>query len=214
MLIVDSVVAPRLLAGNKRAQEQAKIQAWCDEQERYAKALAETSAANPEKQLGRSLSTEKFEALLTKVSPKFRFEHLPLNMTKKALFYLRGADKYYICSYENGLLPEHSVLRRAEEMVRDFSVGGTDSKPIQRADLPKHEFVPGEGFVWDPAQVQPGFQKIEIPWGELYRGWRTVLLKIVQTRIATPTQVEAVFGADDSAAWSTHTGKQKHELPW
>ncbi len=217
MLIIDSVVAPRLARGAKKEWNQAQIQGWCADQMKMAVELAEQDSANAERMLGNSLTAEVFEAKLKKLCPALRFEFHEFNPNMKSVYHMRNGEKHHICPYGAGLLPEHSVMRRAEEYVRDFSFGvpGLEgSRPIERADLPKHEFVPGQGFVFDKAKPQIGMKKIEIPYGEATRGWRTVLLRIVEKGVCTPDQVESVFGADNTAAWATHMGKQQHALLW
>lgn len=213
MLIVDSTVAPRLVAGNKREQQNAKIQEWCDAQLDASKFLT-LDPSNYEKQLGRGLHSHEFENILLTISPNFVFANHPTKTSKKAIYHLRNGKKHYVCPYENGFMPEHSVLRRAEERVLDLSVGVPGAPPIQRCDLPRHEWVPGEGYVWDKTQTQPGFKNIEIMYGEHFRGWRTILIRLVQSRSITPEQAERAFGVDTTAAWAHHLGKQRHELPW
>ncbi len=160
-----------------------------------------------ERQLGHPYTSVDFEARLRKLNPNLIFEHHPYKPDKKCLYHVNRLGKHFICAYENGYAPEHSVMRTRTEEV------WTGQTHIIKKDLPKGEFVPGKGFIWD-SRVTPGFKEVEVPWGEAIRGWRTVLIKLVGNLIVTVSEVERVFGADDTAEWKKHTGKGVTSIPW
>lgn len=216
MLIVDSANAPRLVAGNKRESHTDQIRTWVAEQTANAVYLKDNdlSPANADRQIGQKMFASELELRLKKLSPNLLFEVNPFNATKKALYHVRrGEGKVFICAYENGVMPEHSIMKVKEELVRDLSVG-VPGAPLNRKDLPKHEFVPGNGFVFDDTVAPLGFKKVLIPWGEYIRGWRTVTIRLVEQKIVTPTQVENIFGADNRPEWARHMGHKDIQLPW
>jgi len=193
----------------KREEYREKIQEWINRETRYAMYLEdETSGyADPEKRLGKPLSTEKLEAKLKKVNPKLAFEFNQFNSTKKAVYLVDSRGKRFICAYENMVMPERSIMK-----VREIEVP-ENVEHIDRKDLGPVELIPGRGFV-PKNGVNPYIRKVRTPWGEHIRGWRTVLIKLVQEGVATPTQIERAFGPDNTKEWQAHLGKAQVVLPW
>lgn len=62
-------------------------------------------------------------------------------------------------------------------------------------------------------EVHGHWQKIAVPGREIKRGWRTVLLRLVQSRIVSLDAVEREFGAGDRASYAVLTGKRSDPLP-
>lgn len=188
------------------------VKQWVMQQVAHAVYLEDTdlSPANSDRQLGRPMFANELEVRLKKLSSNFLAETNPFNASKKALYYAYpGKGKVFVCAYENGVMPEHSIMKVKEEEVWDV-----EQTHIDRKDLPKHEYQRGVGFRFDPTAPRPGFKKVKLPWGEQKRGWRTVLLKIVIGGLATITDVERIFGTDDRAEWAGHTGKKPVTTPW
>lgn len=163
----------------------------------------DSSPANAARQLGRGYVTRDFEERLLLLNPNFIFTPHPTNPTKRCLYFTDRRGKRFICAYESGFLPEHSIFSVKRKEVWD---GVTTH--INKKDLPKHEVTP-TGVVW--GGMTPGFKKVDIPWNEVTRGWRTVLVKIVGERIATPTQVESLFGSANRAEWAKHMGRSNQK---
>ena len=198
----------------KAAQEkhQADVRKWVLDQVAHAVYLEDNnlSPANADRQIGQPMFANDLEVRLKKLNPNLYFESNPFNKSKKACYLLQpGAGKVFVCAYENGVMPEHSIMKVKEEEVWDV-----DQVHLNRKDMPKHEFVPGVGYQFDPTAARPGFKKVKLPWGELTRGWRTVLLKIVISGLATITDVERIFGTDNRPEWAGHTGKKPVTTPW
>jgi hypothetical protein len=200
-------------------QKQQNI-AWAKEQEADCIFVEDEyiSPANAEKQLGKVLNTIDFENKLKLLCSKLTFRFNPFNPQMKALYIQKLGEPEYLCAYHAGFMPEHSIVKTKTEMVWDPE---QTKKPLKRSDLPKHEFVPGKGIVFEPGAPRPGWKKIKKPAGELKRGWRTVLIKLVLEGILTPNQVERTFGEPTSAfgkrAWAYRTGKKTGDnfaLPW
>lgn len=189
--------------------QRQKTRDYIAEQTQYSVYL-NSAKDNPsvwERQLGRAFTTPELENRLKKLNPNLCFERHPFKPDKKCLYHIDQRGKQFICAYENGFSPEHSVMRTKTEEVWN---GDTH---INKKDLPKGEFVPGRGFIWD-SPVNPGFKHVEIPYGERIRGWRTVLIKLLASGLCTINSVENIFGCDDTAEWKQHTGKGKTGIPW
>jgi hypothetical protein len=179
------------------------------EQEKNAIFLArlEQDPTNPQVQMGREMSPKELERRLKKLNPNLQFAINSHNTTKKYVFCDHNGTKETLCPYENSTMPERSVLKKKAQEVQDMSVS-----KIERKDLPRATFVPGQGFVFD--SLLPGFKVIQQPWGEAVRGWRTVLIKLVKMGYLTPAQVEREFGSDNTAQWASHLGKQRIAVAW
>lgn len=190
-------------------QKQEKIQ-WLKEQESDCVYVEKDyiSPANSDRQLGRIMNTLDFEKKLKLLAPDLDFIYNPFNPAMKAVYITRNGQRDYLGAYHAGFMPEHSIVKIKEEMVWDPEA---TRKPLQRADLPKHEFVPGKGIVWEEGAVRPGWKKIKKPAGELKRGWRTVLIRLVKENVLTPLQVDLNFGEPSSEfgkkAWAYHSGR-------
>lgn len=189
----------------KKHEEEKRL--WALEQEKNCIYLENENEdpSNIQQQLGKFMLTPEFEKELLKILPSLKFEFHPTNPLMKALYHISGEEKKYICAYHADLLPEHSIVKVKKEIVWDPD----HTQPLKRSDLPKHQWVQGKGYVFEG--IPPGWKEITIPWGELKRGWRTVLLKLVKEGLMTVTQAET-FGTPTSKfgqkAWSYHLGKQ------
>ncbi len=161
--------------------------------------------ANIPQQLGNIMTGKELETKLKKLIPNLVFEYNPINPLMKALYVIRDNKKEYICSYHADMMPEHSIMKVKKEVVWDEDY----DQPLKRSELPTHKWVKGKGYVFEG--IPPGWKEVEIPWGEIKRGWRTVLLKLVKEGLLTVTQAEK-FGTPTSQfgkrAWSYHLGKQ------
>ncbi len=162
-----------------------------------------------EKQLGNSLTPEQFGAKLKKLNPSLKIETHPTNPSKICIYYNNGTTREYITVCENILIPEHSIMCVKEEEVPDTdimrkrTIGGVTVNHIDKRDL-----------VSQNNGCAPGFKKVKIPWSEARRGWRTVLCKIIDHGYVTPTDVEIVFGSDNTPQWKRQMGKGNPTELW
>lgn len=154
-----------------------------------------------EKQLGNSFTPEQFAVKLKKLNPSLKVEVHPKNPSKLCVYYITPTTKEYITTCENILIPEHSIMSVKEEEVPDTdyvkkrNVGGITVNHIDKRDFPER------------GNCAPGFKKVQIPWNEARRGWRTVLWKIVAQGYVSPSDVEIVFGSDNTPQWKRQMGK-------
>lgn len=168
------------------------------------------SPANEESQLGKVLNTLDFENKLKRLIPNLYFETNKHNDKMKALYILKNNTKEYLGAYHAGFMPEHSIVKVKEEMVWDPE---QTNKPLNRADLPKWNYTNGGRAIEFESAERPGWRKRKIPAGELKRGWRTILIKLVLKGLISPEKVEINFGEPSSywgkRAWGYYSGKQK-----
>lgn len=209
----DSATAERELVIGAQRKHQAQVDEWA-KQEEDSKVIVSSSLevdlTDAERQIGKSLTSAQFEAKLRPYLPSnVVFIDNPRLASKRAVVFLAPGtmDGFTtICPYEKGLMPEHSIFAEKEEIIRDFS-----QTHLDRADFPKHEYVPGIGFTYEPGALKPGEKRIQIAWHEVKRGWRTVLLRLIQANLLSAATAERLFGADNRPQWANHTGKQRIE---
>lgn len=176
---------------------------------------------NDLKQLGQVLSSDMLEKRLRTVLPlSIAFIDNPFMKDKKAIVrVLNKTDLNFgnyetLCAYERGIMPEHSILQRIEEEVPDIDVISR-RKSISGRDLPKYEYVRGEGYRFEEGAVRPGFKKIKKIGRELKRGWRTVIIKLLIAKVLTVPDAERLFGSDTTTSWAYHTGRKNYiDVPW
>jgi hypothetical protein len=82
----------------------------------------------------------------------------------------------------------------------------------------ENDWMP-EWSIFDTRTVRQPYDKpegywptVDIPGQEIKRGWRTVLIRLVQQQIVTLEEVEREFGAGNRESWKVLTGKGKGEL--
>lgn len=214
----ESLLRQRTVTAREKHEQQ--VRDWVAEQQNNVVVVdsLDLSPANSERQIGKAMFAPALEQGLRRLNANLHFEINPWNTSKKALYHTpAGSQKTFICAYENGVMPEHSIMSVKEQEQPDsefFFRGLKQSKgkfEINRADLPKHRVVnegtPQQEVLWEDDKT-PGFRKTPILWHEAIRGWRTVLIKLVQNRLATPAEVEHIFGADNRPEWASKLGKR------
>lgn len=165
------------------------------------------------KRVAKGMLTEDFERKLHKLNPRLRFATLPLKTDKRCVWVEDAAGTAFpISSYEAGWIPESSLRRRETEIIKNSTnvmkvKNGKVFNHFERADFPKSEWNP-ETQEFDFAGLCPNEEKIEVPWTEVKRGYRTVLLYLLEAGELDLDQVEREFGAGDTRGWAVHTGRQ------
>ena len=150
--------------------------------------------------LGTPLWPKQFEDRLTRLNANLVFEVIDLNPTHKRLSVVDQRGKHAVVVYENSLMPERSIPKLRELEVPDT---GWDHSKTKRTDFAK-----------DTAALRPGWRKVTVPWGEAKRGWRTVLVRLIQAGLITTTQAETEFGSDETPEWRQYTGKGEFTSPF
>ena len=195
--------------------EKERVSGWARLEEANSVFLydEETDPTFSPRRLGRMLTAREFESKLSRILPQAQFIWGPLSdIKKKKILSVPAPDGSQILSmvYESERMPERSIMSRNLRDVPDFS-----QTKLERKDLPKHEYVPGEGFVWDKSKPLPGMKRISVPWREDVRGWRAILLGLIKAGFITVAQAEKEFyGADNTPEWKQGTGKGPTTRPW
>jgi hypothetical protein len=221
--IIDSEKAPLLAAGDATRKSNADIEAL---QKRNVEALSpwlldERNVTNAEYQIGKGMQSDLFVKRLRKLNPSLEFFVYPLNRTKQACAIKEQDGNYrFIIALENGFTPERSIMEKRVELIDDFSVGTPGNPVVERADvMAQAHWVPannafGGSWAFEDKTKGLGWKAVEIPGKEITRGWRTVLLRLIEGGYLTVTAVEKEFGADNTPAWQGHTGKALVTTPW
>ncbi len=170
---------------------------------------------NEVKQLGRAMTSQEFEQRLRKILPSnCVFIDNPFNPTKRAIIRLTSINESEtLVPYEKGWTPEHSVMQLVEKEIPDPEVLAR-RKSISRKDMPKSEYIQGEGFRFDDTVTRPGFKRIKQIGREIKRGWRTVLIKLCMSNVITVTDAERIFAPDNSPGWHQNLKGQTAHVPW
>lgn len=190
----------------------------------------DVNPTNAEKQLGAALKAEEVERRLKLLCPKLHFDVIVdingIKTGKKMMeFLLPDGNKQKVMVYEDGLIPEHSVMQTVIKETLDPSVVGGSGFHIDRKDLTKHEIRPHEfdtegrltrmgDVTWDDTVPQVGMQRTELPWVEKIRGWRTMLAILIHAKYITIAQAEAQFGVSSRRSWAESTGRRTKTIPW
>lgn len=153
---------------------------------------------NVQERLGHAMFPAELERRLAKLNPNLAFEVIPHNVTHRRISIIDGRGKTPLTVFPNSLIPERSIMSYKEVEAPDPEITHLDRK-----DMPRHE-----------GELRPGWRKVQIPWREMKRGWRTVLLRLMEEKVLTLTQVENEFGADQTPEWSQHTGKGAFTTPF
>lgn len=191
MIVNDEAAIGRKALATQREEAQEKFLLGCAREVKDH--IHVDRMVNAQERLGRPLFPAEFERRLLKLNPNLYFEVIDENPSHKRLSVLDARGKHFVAVYPNALLPERSILKFKEIDAPDPNFTGAG---VSRSDLPT-----------DPDAVKPGWRRILIPWGEHRRGWRTVLVRLIQAGLITTNQAEVEFGSDETPEWRHHTGK-------
>lgn len=208
MLINDSVVQARSRKLTPQEKHAADVAAWIAEEEKRAVLVEDTMLINPasfDQQVGRPITSAELEMKLGKIlPPNIIFISNPFVRDKRAAVrVLPNGARETIVPYEAGWMPEHSVFDVKVEWIRDKSITHFTRKDMAKSS---YEITPS-GIMWT-SDHRPGWKKVIKLWNEKKRGWRTVLIRLVQNNLMTPTQAERLFGSDDRVQWANAMGKR------
>ena len=220
-LITNDSQKAKLRAGLAAEMEAQRILDYIKDEQSHV-VYIEDKILNPtdeKKQLGKPLNSDLLEQMLAPVLPSsVRFiDNSWRPGFRAAVRVLRQGDANHgafetIVPYERGLMPEHSILELVEEEVPDPDVISR-RKSLNRKDLGKHEYVRGKGFVFEEGG-QIGYIKNKKLGHEVKRGWRTVLVRLVQAGFLSVADAERVFGSSNSAGWAQHVKGHQAVTPW
>lgn len=196
MIINDEAALARKAQLAQRDEAKEKFLLGCNREVKDAKHVERIK--NAEERMGRPMWPSELERRLLRLNKNLYFEVIPENPSHKRLSVIDARGKHFIAVYPNSLLPERSIPRLRVMEVPDPSFTGAS-----HLDLPS-----------DPDALKPGWRRVTIPWGEAKRGWRTVLVRLIQSGLISPTAAEAEFGSDETPEWRQYTGKGEFTSPF
>lgn len=214
----NSDIQAKVVAAAVIEHKRDQLKQWIAEQN-AAQVYIDDADSDPtlvHRQIGKPMSPKELEMKLSKLCPNLVYKFLPdpnkpLETPRMKAIYQLFPDGHEerIMLYHNAPMPEHSIMSRGTEDVPDMTV-----TKIDRKDLPKSEFN-GKEMVFDESAPKPGFKRVTKPARELFRGWRTILLRLVMDGFLTVSQAEGEFGADNRREWAGKTGKLTFAgTPW
>jgi len=168
------------------------------------------------KQLGNYMFSDVFEKRLATILPSRAF--FVANPFRAGFRAVVLADPSSWCGYrslspyEGGILSEHTILEAVYKEVPDPDYISR-KRALTRKDLPKSEYVKGQGFVFEEG-TRPGFKKIRQAGRVYKKGWRHILVQLLMEGIISLADTERVFKRDDSATWAKSTRGADIKLPW
>ena len=211
----DDYKLQRTLKEDRKRIEAEKRRVYLEETMNNSPVLSDDGIllSDEKQQAGTPLSPKELEIKLLRLCPALHFKFHPNNKTKKALYHKKPDNTLeFICAYENRVMPEHSVMRVVEHEYPDPEVF-TKGRTIQRDELPAFEVVVdskspiGYSYEFDPTARRPGMIYVNKGFGEQTRGWRTVLLRLIQHNLITVNAAEKEFRSDNRAEWAKWSGK-------
>lgn len=193
--LVDRTKRNRAVDAAEAAREQTRQ--YCLAELAQAQVLEDFDPANEERQRGRTMFPHELEALLTRVTPPdfFQFEVHPSNPSKRVAW-AKGPDgnRWCACVYENRLMPEYSVMDTEEKWVADPNC-----------------------FTITPEMVKEhgrnaGMKKITVPYMEVIRGWRTILIKLILNNVIKVDQIERLVGGSNRETWAAKAKRRSDAI--
>lgn len=159
--------------------------------------------------MGACLTSTEVKTKLEQLSYYVKVEKHPKKHNMWVVYNTRGGEKKYISAFEDGIVPERTIMNtRTIEDVDPESLN--PSWTPKKIDAPRVDI---NGIIQIDEGAKPGLTKYTIPWGIEKMGYRTILIRLIQSGVVSPTRVEEVFGSDDTPEWASKTGKRSDILP-
>jgi hypothetical protein len=150
--------------------------------------LGKESVANQERQQGKGMTATAFIKKLKTINPDFVLEpHPGIAAPHESAFYKLNHDKACL----------HLLIGGQKIFVL---VCEGDFMPEWTSMTTKKQLGP----TTDP---DAAWVEVEIPWYHQKRGWREVLLMLINKRLIAVTDAERVFGVGQRSSWKILTGK-------
>lgn len=204
--VIDEEKAKALSFFDACAKDKEKVTRWIEEQRR---SLVVVDADNPvddkAHQRGKPLNFKTFEKMIRKLPNGDHYVFNDINPLMKGLcFQSPGGKLIRISAYGKTDIPEFSTVVVYKKLVRDFSVSVLNRRDMPQmvwnSETKRHESKDGSPLPgWKYEYSTDG----ENPFDPQSRGYRTILMKIVELRLATPNEVEKVFGRSTRQSWNS-----------
>jgi hypothetical protein len=157
--------------------------------------------------------------LTKQLAPNTWAEINPFRPTIWNLYMIKNGKKSHVAAFHNEVMPEfsymgtmeveHPTLAYAQEVTGHPVVPKKEVKSLW-AKLGEAQKTYSDGEFWQHVEeLRPNTTpKQKVLWREEFRGWRTVLLKLVVHKLTTPDLVERLVGAAERESWASHLGKR------
>jgi len=205
--IIDEEKAKALAFFNACDRDKQKVTDWLDEQRRSAIVVdADNPVDDKAHQRGKPIHFLKFEEMIRKLPNGSLYVFKESNPLFKYLYFQAPAQEELmkISPYGKTDIPEFSTVVVHKKLERDFSLN-----VLKPSDMPE--------MVWNASEKRheakngsllPGWKWVyetqgENAWDPQARGYRTILLRIVEKGLATPNEVEKVFGRSTRKSWNS-----------
>lgn len=220
-MILDSNNIPRIKKRDESERCRDELIRYQQEHLRntiYVKEDDNISMIDSVSQFGQAMSYIELEKKLRllKNGANFVFLEYGLRPFRAVCYRMPNGKLITISAYGRTIIPEWSTMILRPKIIGDLSL-----RHISPRDLPEVEWRgPQEGFVpKNENELKPGMIKVYEMWGEnendpMARGWRTVLLRILDMGLADVTEIESIFGTPNRKSWSQGAGKRNWGLPY
>lgn len=204
--IIDEEKAKALKFFDDAARDKQKVLDWLQKEKQ---SLVVVDGDNPvddkAHQRGKSIHFAAFEKMIRKLPRGDHYVFNDINPLFKGLCYQSpGGRLIPISAYGKTDIPEFSTVIVYKKEVRDFSVSLLNRKDmpalVWNSETKRHETKDGSPMPgWKYEYRTDG----ENPYDPQSRGYRTILMKIVELGLASPGEVEKVFGKSTRQSWQS-----------
>ena len=207
---------------------------WCLAQLASASLFTDDlDPTNPEKQQGRPMSSEALIKLLRKWNRSLLIETHPTNFNQVVVYKMVGGEKRTAVTFAAGVLPEFSIMARQEQLVEKelpttsegeeiLSIKKIPEKVKQGMRAAINEILNNPTNVYDEESAMALLEqtladttyeslvhdKLKQVGRELVRGWRTVLVRLVQQQLVSADTVERLVKSTDRLSWAVKMGRR------
>lgn len=208
---------------------------WCLAQFASASLFTDDlDPTNPEKQQGRPMSSEQLIKLLRKWNRALVIETHPTNYNQIVVYKILGGEKRTAVTFAAGVLPEFSVMAKNEELIeKELPTTSEGEEILSIKKIPENvkrgmraaieEILNNPTTVYDEDSAMALLEKtladtsyeslvhtkLRQVGRELIRGWRTVLVRLVQQQLLNLDTVERLVHSTDRLSWAVKTGKRE-----
>jgi hypothetical protein len=156
-------------------------------------------------QMGNCLSSTDVKNKLEQLSYYVQVERHPQKPNIWVVYNTRLNPKKYIAAFEEGIVPERTLLNT--RTITDVDPDSLNpSWTPKKMDAPRVDI---NGIIQIDEGEKPGLTKYTIPWNVAKMGYRTILIRLIQSGLVSLTRVEEVFSSDNTPEWASKTGKRK-----
>lgn len=215
--------------------QRERQQKWCLAQLASASLFTdELDPTDPARQTGRPMSSEQLTKLLRKWNRSLIIETHPTNFQQIVVYKQYLGQKLTATTFAAGALPEFSIMARNYEIVETelpMTPEGDEILSIKRIpegvkramraavdeilNSPTNIYTEDsalallERVLEESSYESLVHKKLKQVGRELVRGWRTVLVRLVQQGLLSPEPIERLVTGTDRLSWAVHVGRRE-----